>query len=191
MKEGTALSKLIDRAIVFAVQAHDGQKSKGTDLPYIAHPFSVAMILMQAGCDEEVVAAGLLHDAVEDTPVTQEQIQSTFGERVSALVAGASEPDKSLSWEERKTHTLEYLRTAPMDVKMLACADKLSNARRLMDDLEKYGDAVWSRFNCGREQQLWYYSSLVDSLMTGVDSGEVPTLFEEYQRAVEQLLGLG
>lgn len=102
---------LIHRAIYFAVQAHDGQKRKGTDIPYIAHPFEVAQLLMEAGAEDEVVAAGLLHDTVEDTAVTAADVQKQFGVRVAELVMLCSE-EKGLSWEERKNQMLARYRDA-------------------------------------------------------------------------------
>src|ERR1043165_5018773 len=107
---------MLDLVIEVAAKAHSGQFRKGTDIPYIAHPYAVGMILARAGCAEEMIAAGILHDTVEDTDLTLEYIKETFGERVAAIVEGCSEPDKSATWEERKRHTIEYLRTAPWEV---------------------------------------------------------------------------
>lgn len=117
----------IDEAIVFAAKAHGKQERKGTDIPYISDPFGVAMLLQQSGCDEDIVIAGLLHDTVEDTAVTVDDIIEHFGHHVAELVTAASEPDKLLPWEERKKHTLEFLAKAPLDVRHLICADKLHN----------------------------------------------------------------
>ena len=96
-----AETKKIHDAIIFAAKAHEGQRRKGTDIPYITHPFEVAQILMEAGCDETLIIAGLLHDPLEDTEVTAAEIEEQFGPEVLALVDSDSE-DKSLSWEDRK-----------------------------------------------------------------------------------------
>src|SRR5438309_5224597 len=120
---------MLDRAIEVAAKAHRNQVRKGTDIPYIAHPYAVGMMLAQAGCPDEVIAAGILHDTVEDTPLTLEEIRQEFGDKVASIVEGCSEPDKSASWEVRKAHTLEYMRTAPWEVRVVACADKLYNLR--------------------------------------------------------------
>jgi (p)ppGpp synthase/HD superfamily hydrolase len=109
----------IDEAIEFASLAHKSQFRKGTDIPYISHPFGVAMLLQQAKCEEEVILAGLLHDTLEDTDTTEEDIRSRFGPTVLELVIAASEPDKSASWEERKQHTLEFLKHAKLEVNSL------------------------------------------------------------------------
>lgn len=153
-----------DSAIEFAAVAHRDQVRKGSDIPYISHPYGVAMILQQAKCKEEVVIAALLHDTLEDTDTTEEDIRSRFGSEVLRLVQGASEPDKSAPWEERKQHTLDFLKSADLPLRQLSCADKLHNLRSTRRDFEAHGDAVWRRFNRGYEQQKWYYTSLVESL---------------------------
>ncbi len=96
---------MIDKAIQFAAIAHEGQYRKGTNIPYIIHPVSVGFLLQSIGCDEEVIVAGLLHDTVEDTDTELDDIKREFGERVASLVFSASEPDKTLTWEERKIHS--------------------------------------------------------------------------------------
>lgn len=156
------MSERIFDAIEFAVKAHRGQYRKGTNLPYILHPLAVARILMEHDCPEELAIAALLHDTVEDTPVTLDEIRKRFGERVAWLVQQVSEPEKSEAWENRKRHTLEHLRTAPMEVLLLACADKLDNIRAIRDDYERLGEAIWRRFKRGKGSQAWYYRALAD-----------------------------
>ena len=87
---------MIDLAIEVAAKAHQNQVRKGTDIPYITHPLAVGIILAKAGCSDEVIVAGILHDTLEDTPLTLDCIQETFGPRVASIVKGASEPDRSL-----------------------------------------------------------------------------------------------
>ena len=152
---------LLDTAIEIAACAHRDQLRKGTDVPYIAHCYGVGLILARAGYDEEVIAAGILHDTVEDTDVTLEQVRETFGARVADIVRGCSEPDKDLPWEVRKRHTIEQLPTASIEVRAVTCADKLHNARSIQADL-RAGHDVWARFNSGREQQVWYYRELAE-----------------------------
>jgi len=183
------MNDLIDRALNFAAKAHQGQYRKGTDIPYIVHPVGVAMLLQEMDAPAEVLAAGLLHDVVEDTPVTPAQLKAEFGPEIARLVAGASEPDRSATWEARKQHTVEYLRRAPLPVKLIACADKLHNIRTLSRDYAKLGDAVWSRFNRGQAQQAWYYRALAQSLPEGVASPEQYPIFEQFSEAVRRLFG--
>jgi len=130
---------MIDLAIEVAVRAHQNQVRKGTDIPYITHPMAVGIILAKAGCSDDVIIAGILHDTVEDTPITLDYIRDIFGKKVSMLVEGASEPDKSLPWEERKEHMVNYLKTAPLAVRLVACADNLHNIRTIATEHEKMG----------------------------------------------------
>ncbi len=180
---------MLNLAIEVAAKAHQGQIRKGTDVPYISHPYAVAMILARAGCSEEVIAAGILHDTVEDTKLTMEDIRENFGERVEAIVEGCSEPDKSASWEERKRHTIEHLRTAPWEVRMVACADKLHNIRTTVAEYERLGEVVWSRFKRGREEQEWYYRGLVESLCNQREDGDEIPFCAEFKDEVERLFG--
>lgn len=152
---------LIDKAIVLAAKAHAGQTRKLTDIPYVTHPFSVGMLLQKEMCSDEVIAAGILHDTVEDTDVTYEELTELFGERITSLVRAASEHDKSLSWEERKRYTIEKLKDAEIDEVKIIVADKLHNLMTIREDLAINGEDVWGRFNRGKSQQHWYYSSIV------------------------------
>ncbi|WP_028550892.1 HD domain-containing protein [Paenibacillus sp. UNC451MF] len=176
---------IIDRAIEFAARAHQGQVRKGTDIPYISHPYAVGMILREARCKPEVVAAGILHDTLEDTAATYDDLVRLFGQQVADIVKGCSEPDKSLSWEERKEHTVQYLKTAPKAIRMVACADKLHNVRSTLRAIEIEGDLVWRRFKRGKEQQTWYYRQLIESL--GYESGF--PLLTMLEKEVETLFG--
>lgn len=181
--EGTMLYN----AITMATVAHGDQRRKGTDIPYIVHPFSVAMILSQVGYSEEVVVAGVLHDTVEDTDLTLDEIREHFGTRVADIVEGCSEPDRSLPWETRKQHSLEYLTTASREVRAVSCADKLHNIRSIVADYREVGEQVWDRFNRGREQQEWYYRGLAESLCNQLDEEPEGSIFHRFRDAVEEL----
>ena len=180
---------MIDLAIEVAVRAHKNQLRKGTDIPYITHPMAVGIILAKAGCSDEIIVAGILHDTVEDTPITLDYIRDTFGKKVSMLVEGASEPDKSLPWEERKRHTVNYLKIAPLAVRLVACADKLHNIRTIATEHEKIGDQVWERFRKGRSDQEGYYRGLVDSLCNRSDNQGYESLFQQLKSEVEGFFG--
>lgn len=155
---------MLKNAIRFAINAHHKQKRKGTDFPYIEHPIHVGMLLQQIGASEEIVVAGILHDTLEDTEVTEADILVEFGERVLYLVKWTSEPDKSLPWKERKSHTLVHLATAERYVQLIALCDKYANLIDMATDLKQEGTDFWMRFNAGLEAQRWYYESLVESL---------------------------
>lgn len=180
---------LLTRAIEIAARAHRNQVRKGTDIPYISHPYIVGMMLAREGLPDNVVAAGILHDMVEDTYMTLEDIFSDFGAEIAGIVEGCSEPDKSLSWEERKRHTLDHLRHASWEVRTVSCADKLHNARSTRAEYERYGDAVWSRFKRGRAEQEWYYRSLVEVLCDGTADGRKVPFCDELREEVEKLFG--
>ncbi len=159
---------LIDSALIFAARAHDGQKRKSTDVPYIVHPVGVMLVLVECGeTDSELLAAALLHDTVEDTGVTLAELREKFGERIAFIVEGCSEPDKGDTWENRKHHTIAFLRTAPRDVALVSAADKLHNVRSMIADHAAQGDRLWSRFKRGREEVAWYHRSILASLKAG------------------------
>ncbi|MCQ6281901.1 HD domain-containing protein [Bacillus sp. EB600] len=155
---------VIEKALMMASQAHENQYRKKTKIPYITHPVAVGMILMKAGYGDDLVAAGILHDTVEDTPLTLADIEESFGPKIAKIVEGCSEPDKSLPWEERKNHTIEFLKTAPLETRAVVSADKLHNIRSIIDDYEQQGEEVWNKFKRGRDQQKWYYTKVLESL---------------------------
>ncbi len=180
---------LIDQAIQLAVKHHAGQFRKGTTIPYIVHPFAVAVILAQAGCPDEWIAAGILHDTIEDTDLTLQDIERDFGPAVAAIVQGASEPEHdTASWEDRKAHTIRYLREeAPLEVRVVTAADKLHNIRSIAAALAVQGEDVWKRFNRGREDQAPYYRGLVESLCRRNDNTGYEPLFETLERQVMEV----
>lgn len=174
------------KAVEFAAKAHAGQCRKATKVPYMIHPLGVAEILLKHKMPEDVVIAGLLHDTIEDTPVTIQQIEARFGKTVSKLVTGTSEPHKADTWENRKQHTIEYLQKAPMKIVYVSCADKLHNAKSILEDHKTHGDNVFSRFNRPKAQQKWYYTSLAK---TFTSRNRAHPLFKEFTAVVKQLFG--
>lgn len=176
---------VVEKALLAASKNHEGQYRKNTDIPYITHPVAVGMMLMKNGYSEEIVAAGILHDTVEDTSLTLEEITRDFGEKIAEIVEGSSEPDKTLPWKDRKEHTIEFLKTASEEIRAVVCADKLHNIRSIIRDYEDVGEEVWSRFNAGKEQQKWYYTNVVESL--GIQS--TFDLLIELRYEVDKLFG--
>lgn len=160
------LTDKIAKALALAVEAHDGQKRKGTSIPYIAHPMGVASIALDHGADEEQAMAALLHDAVEDGGAEYaERIRTKFGNRVADIVAGCTDgvPDASgrkPPWQARKQAYLDHLKSASDDVLLVSSSDKLHNARAIVEDLLNIGQRVFDRFSASKEQTLWYYESL-------------------------------
>ena len=181
------MTDIIFQALRFATNAHSGQFRKSTKIPYIVHPIDVMQRLIQCDASTEAIVAGILHDTLEDTPTTADELCAIFGDRITDLVQGASETDKSLSWEERKEHTLCVLQnTHDIELLMVVCADKLSNISSIAADLKIYGDILWTRFNRGFEQQKWYYISLAKIFAKHTDKSK---LFAEYIKVVTQVFG--
>lgn len=175
---------LKEKAKRFAINAHKGEVRKSEpDKPMIMHPIGVGMLLEEYGYDDEVVSAGYLHDVVEDTNYTIFDIEKEFGKGVADLVKGASEPDKSLSWEERKIHTIEETKNLPLRNKLVICADKINNLEDLMIKFTKNGNRDFSAFKRGEDKQRWYYTSVYDSLIYNEDKN-LP-LFKRLENVLE------
>ena len=182
---------LLTRAIAYAVAMHKGGLRKGTNMPYIVHPLEVLNNLYLMKADKKLMAAGVLHDTVEDTDATLEDITVLFGQDVTDLVASHTEKDKSLPWKVRKEIALEELANATKREKMLVLADKLSNIRAMVRDYKAIGEELWERFNQGKEQQAWYYRAGANAL---AELGNYPGTMEAYNefvKLVEELFGVG
>jgi HD domain len=156
-------------ALAFAAQAHGAVKQarKGSRFPYVSHPIRVAEILARFDYAGDVVVAGFLHDTIEDTRVTVEEIVTSFGARVAALVTAASEPDKAAPWKDRKQHTIDHLRQErDSDVLALVAADKLDNVRATTYMVRHLGaETTWSLFNAPQSEQHWYFRSIAEILL--------------------------
>jgi (p)ppGpp synthase/HD superfamily hydrolase len=184
------LINMIDFALEIASKAHKNQLRKGTDIPYIVHPAGVALILSQLNCPVELIVAGILHDVVEDSNIEVEFIKEHFGEKVALIVEGCTEPlHTSLPWEDRKMHTIEFLKTAPEEIRIVSCADKLHNLRSVVSEYKKYGDGVWERFKRGKEKQEWYFRKLVESFVQNHEN-DTFILYKTFKKEVEEFFGV-
>jgi len=163
-------STLLDRAIIFAVNAHHNTERRGKGFPYIVHPMEAVEIVATITPDQELLAAAALHDTIEDTDVTVEDIRREFGDRVAELVhaesdqftEGVSEED---NWHDRKQAAIDRLRVAPHDAKIVAMGDKLSNMRAIWRDYQIKGDDLWQIFHVkDKASHEWHYRGLADSL---------------------------
>ena len=161
---------ILDRAIMFAVKAHTGTERRGKGYPYIIHPMEAVEIVATMTKDQELLAAAILHDTVEDTNVTIDQIRDEFGDRVADLVAsesdempvGVSEED---SWHARKQAAIDRLSKASREAKIVAMGDKLSNMRAIARDYAEQGDKLWNLFHVkDRKDHEWHYRGLADAL---------------------------
>lgn len=176
---------MIRKAAEFAAKAHAGAMRKGSGIPYIYHPMEVALIVAQMTDDEEVIAAAYLHDVLEDTSATAEEILQAFGERVLRLVLSKTE-DKSKTWQERKASNIEHLRHASYEEKLLSLADKLSNTRSSARDYLVVGDEIFERFNeKRRECHQWYLRGTLDGLK---ELADLPA-YQELERLYEFIYG--
>lgn len=175
-----------DKAVKFAIDAHRGGERKGKGYPYILHPMEAAIVVSSLTSDPEMLAAAMLHDTVEDTPVTIEQIRQEFGDRVASLVHHETSPlPHDAPWRDRKRAQADQITSAPRDSKIVALGDKLSNLRAIVADYHQLGDTLWQRFKApnGKEDILWYYTILADALK---DLAGTPP-YEEYQELLKQL----
>jgi myo-inositol-1(or 4)-monophosphatase len=184
-------TELLDRAIVFAVRAHAGTERRGKGFPYIVHPMEAVEIVATMTRDQELLAAAVLHDTVEDTDVTIEQIRAEFGDRVAALVASESEDkgcgvSKEESWHARKQAAIDRLASASLDSKIVALGDKLSNMRAIARDYAVQGDKLWNLFNTkDPKEHEWHYRELANALSDLKDT----FAYKEFEQLVNQVFG--
>ncbi|MCO5187753.1 MAG: HD domain-containing protein [Anaerolineae bacterium] len=180
------ISEQVDKAIGFAARAHAGQRRKRGNMPVIAHPFGVAMILLGMDCDENTIAAALLHDTIEDTSVSMEEIQAEFGEEIAAIVAACTEP-QGKKWEIRKQTAIAQYREAPLRVKLVGAADKYHNLYHLQRSKQKNGQTMWKGFSRDEQQQAWYYRAVVSSLLENNPESDRYPIFAELASLVDEL----
>ncbi|MBQ9003598.1 MAG: HD domain-containing protein [Eggerthellaceae bacterium] len=186
-------SYMLNDAVEFAARVHAGQLRKGSGMPYIIHPMEAAAICASFTDDIEVIAAAVLHDVVEDTDATMEDVLGLFGERVARLVAGESEDKRehlpaAETWKIRKEESIEHLRTAEdPGVRMVCLGDKLSNIRSIQRDFEQLGDGLWQRFNQkDPAEHAWYYRTIAEVLKGELGATEA---WNEYAGRIEAVFG--
>lgn len=185
---------LVTKAVIFSANAHDGMRRKTNKNPYILHPMEAASIVGTMTDSQELIAAALLHDTVEDAGITIEEIQAEFGERVAQLVASETENKREelppeATWELRKRESIELLEaTTDIDVKKLYLSDKLSNMRSFYRSWAKKGDEIWQSFNQkDKSKQEWYYHSIANATkeLEGFEA------WQEYSLLVKVIFGRG
>ena len=150
------MSNLEHKAKQFAYEAHKGMKRKGKDTPFTYHLELVNKILKTLTDDDNILAAGWLHDVIEDTPITLEELKKEFNDEVYYYVELETE-DKSLPWKERKLKQIQELKQNNSKVTLIAYSDKIANMTEMFDDYKIIKDELWQRFNRGKEKQYWYY----------------------------------
>lgn len=179
-------------AMNFAAYAHRKQMRKGVDIPYIIHPIECSLIVADITQDEDVIIAALLHDVIEDTEFGYADIKERFGQRVADLVQGETEnkrddQEKKLTWAVRKKETIEQLKNADIDSKIICLGDKLSNIRASVKDHENHKDNFWQRFNqTDPKLQGWYYERIRDILSEELSYTDA---WKEYNELCAELFG--
>lgn len=177
----------LETALVYSLRVHAGQTRKQTDVPYFSHLLSVAAIVMEHGGGETEVVAALLHDAVEDAggEARLADIRERFGTEVADIVEACSDTMETPKppWRMRKEKYLGRLKVAPASVRLISAADKLHNLRSIATDYHHIGEDLWDRFSAGRDEQLWYYSTVIEILRPGAP----PRLVSELERTLTKL----
>jgi myo-inositol-1(or 4)-monophosphatase len=180
---------LLDRAIVFALRAHAGTERRGKGFPYIVHPLEAVTIVATMTSDQELLAAAALHDTVEDTDVTIDQIRAEFGDRIASLVAADSDiPVQDMnaedSWYVRKQAAIDRIAASSHDAKIVAMGDKLSNMRAIARDYAMQGDALWNLFRVkNRKDHEWHYRGLAEALRELQDT----FAYKEFEQLINQV----
>lgn len=182
--------ELYEKAVAFALERHQGMRRKLTSLPYILHPLETSVIASTVTADAEVLAAALLHDTLEDTSTSKDEIKAEFGERVLALVMSETENKRrdlppEQSWRIRKEEALQKLKNADdIGVKIVWLSDKLSNMRSLYRTWKTEKDNVWQSFHMrDLTLQAWYYRSVAEYTkeLNGTDA------WREYNTIIEKI----
>jgi len=163
------LGPRFQRAFEFAADKHKNQTRKASTIPYITHLMGVASLVLEAGGDEDLAIAALLHDVVEDCGGEKmlKEVRRRFGKRVVRIVDGCTDAYETPKppWHERKVNYINRLKTEDAETRLVSAADKLNNIRSILSDYRALGESVWSRFNGGRDGTLWYYRTLRDEFL--------------------------
>ena len=196
----SARSQMLERAIAFAAEAHQGQMRKGTDIPYLIHLIRTWDYVRRMTEDEEELVAALLHDVLEDTPVTASELKSAFGSRVAKLVAGESEYKREgypagMTWKIRKEETVERLRSSlgreeQRSAMHIALGDKLANLYSMVYEYRQRGEQLWKKFNQKeKSMHAWYYGEMGIIFATYFLHQQEYQLVEEYQMYYKEVFG--
>lgn len=190
------LTARFTRAVDYARNVHVGRR-KGTQVPYVAHLLGVASLVMGEAdyvsfpVTEDIVIGALLHDAVEDAGgmARLHDIEANFGTPVARIVEGCSDSlvadgSKKEPWEGRKWSYIRRLPDESPETLLVSLADKLYNARTILEDYREIGQEVWARFKRGRDQQLWYFNELIKVFEMKCPGWR---MMKEFKRVVDDL----
>ncbi len=184
-------TELLDRAIIFAVNAHHNTERRGKGFPYIVHPLEAMEIVATITSDQELLAAAVLHDTIEDTDITKEDILKNFGDRIATIVSDESDEmpegmSEEESWHQRKQIAINRLASASRDAKIVAMGDKLSNMRAIARDYSIQGDELWNIFHVkDKAEHEWHYRGLANALQELSDT----FAYKEFVTLIDEVFG--
>lgn len=180
------MASIIENAVLLALKGHAGQTRKDDkETPYVVHPYMVALLLREHGFSDAVIAAALCHDVLEDTPIPADELRAAIGEEAFSIVEAVTNDD-ALSWKEKKLKYIETVRNGPEGAKAVALADKIHNGESLLEAHAELGSALWTRFNTGREEKLWFEEAMLSMLK---ETWSHP-LIERYEALIEKMRAL-
>ena len=185
-------TSLFDRAVNFAVKAHSGTERRGKGFPYIVHLMEAVEIVATITPDQELLSAAMLHDTVEDTPITVEDLRREFGDRIAGIVEAESDvhnegESEHESWHRRKQEAIDRRTAAPLEAKIVALGDKLSNMRAIARDYAQIGDGLWKLFHVTeKSEHEWHYRGLAHALK----DLEVTPSYREFVYLIEEVFGI-
>jgi len=181
------LTLRLEKAISYTLQLHDRQKRKGDRVtPYAVHPISVAMLLSRYTDDEDIIIAGFLHDAIEDTWYRSSNMEKDFGKRVTKIVEEVTEKNPNAPWEQRKMQYLMDIKNKSSEACLVMCADKIHNLRSLSYAYASIGEEIWKRFNASKEKKLWFYEAIYKEVKKKFRHG----LIRELHHAIKEFKGI-
>ena len=177
---------ILEHAIYIATKCHHGQIRKSEGIDYIYHPMCVGVKLLENGLSKEVVAAAFLHDTVEDTYFTIEDVEKEFGKEVAGYVAEVTEKPQSVNtWEERKVASINKTKTASYGAKCIIASDKINNLLDIKKQIKLHGkEQAYSIFKRGEDRQRWYYTEMYKACVKGVENNN---LFDEFKSLVDEI----
>lgn len=185
------MDSLLQKAYIYAATAHAGHERKGTGIPYFTHLITTLNYAMQLTDDKEILAAAVLHDTVEDTHVTLQDIENEFGSRIARYVEAETENKRTdfpahETWEIRKLENIKHLQIAPYEVKIIVLSDKTANAESMVREWRKNGDALWEKFNQkDKQKHAWYYRGCQKAMGELNDT----SVMKIYQAYLDELFG--
>lgn len=175
---------LFDFAVQFIAEKYEGVYRAGVVVPYTTHLFGVARLLKSTGYRDEVVIAGLLHDCLEQSLVTESELRTYFGDEIVELVKSSTELEKTMAWDARKQEVLTKIQYKTDEQLAVTLAEKIHNVHAITAELAQFGEGIWQNFKAPKEKQEWYYRSIINEVKIYHPNA---VLGEQLEVAVEKL----